>query len=113
MPQFRLFSDAGNLCGEGEIDSFAAAELPVYLDALPPKTGIVIDLATAALASRSTLTRLERLAESGVPVIIRGDATALSDLMASAPRAIDYEVVRPASDSQEVSRMLGLGHDSH
>jgi hypothetical protein len=96
VPQFRLFADAGNLCVEGDIDSFAVAELPVYLDALPPKTAILIDLATAALASRSALARLERLAESGVPVTIRGDATALRDLMVTAPHSIDYEVIQSA-----------------
>jgi hypothetical protein len=55
-----------------------------------------IDLATATLASRSALARLERLAESGVPVTIRGDATALGDLMVTAPHFIEYEVIQSA-----------------
>lgn len=95
VPQFRLFSDDGDLCVEGLIDSFAVAELPVYLDVLPPKTRVLIDLAAATLASRSALTRLGRLAATGIPVTIRGDESALTELLAAGPAAIEY-LAQPA-----------------
>jgi hypothetical protein len=90
VPQFRLFSDDGDLCVEGLIDSFAVAELPVYLDILPPKTRVLIDLTVATLASRSALTRLGRLAGAGIAVTIRGDEAALGELSAHGPTAIEY-----------------------
>src|ERR1039457_4601357 len=43
VPQFRLFADSGQLCVEGEIDSFAVSQLWLALDALPPKTGVLVD----------------------------------------------------------------------
>lgn len=83
VPQFRLFAEGGNLCIEGRVDSSAVTDLPVYLDVLPPKTGVLIDLAAATLASRTALARLGRLAGTGVTVIIRGDAAALDQLAAA------------------------------
>src|SRR5450755_1059348 len=55
VPQFRLFADSGQLCVEGEIDSFAVSQLWLALDALPPKTGVLVDLATATLRSQEVL----------------------------------------------------------
>ncbi len=96
-PQFRVFADDGNLRVEGRIDSFAVTELPVYLDVLPPKTGVLIDLAAATLASRSPLTRLGRLAESGVTVTIRGDAATLDELTAASPEVNEHLVLELSS----------------
>ena len=73
VPQFRLFADSGELCVEGEIDSFAVSQLRLALDALPTKTGVLVDLATATLRSRAVVADLGRLCEAGVPVTIRGD----------------------------------------
>lgn len=60
VPQFRLFADSGQLCVEGEIDSFAVSQLWLALDALPPKTGVLVDLATATLRSQEVLAALGR-----------------------------------------------------
>ena len=81
VPQFRLFADSGQLCVEGEIDSLAVSQLRLALDALPPKTGVLIDLATATLRSNA-VADLGRLCDTGVPVTIRGDQGALGKLKA-------------------------------
>ena len=94
--QFRLFADDGNLCVEGRIDSFAVTELPAYLDILPPKTGVLIDLSAAALASGAALNRLGRLADAGVAVTIRGDEAALDELVAAGLPASERLVLQPA-----------------
>ena len=96
VPQFRLFADDGILCVEGRIDSFAVTELPAYLDILPPKTGVLIDLSVAALASRAALYRLGRLADTGVTVTIRGDEAALDELVAAGLPASEHLVLQPA-----------------
>ncbi len=103
VPQFRLFASDGNLCVEGRIDSFAVSELPVYLDVLPPKTGVMIDLAAATLASRAALTRLGRLAGTGVNVTIRGDAAALNELAAAGPLASEHLVFQPVTPAAPVT----------
>lgn len=74
VPQFRLFNDAGNLCVEGEIDSSAIGELWLALKALPVKTGILVDLASATFLSATALGGLGRLADAGFDVIVRGTA---------------------------------------
>jgi MEDS: MEthanogen/methylotroph, DcmR Sensory domain len=94
VPQFRLFADDGNLCVEGRIDSFAVTELPVYLDVLPPKTAVLIDLAAATLASRAAIAGLGRLADAGVTVTIRGDATALDQLAAVGLPASEHLILQ-------------------
>ena len=96
VPQFRLFADDGDLCVEGQIDSFAVTELPAYLDILPPKTGVLIDLSAAALASGAALNRLGRLADAGVAVTIRGDEAALDELVAAGLPASERLVLQPA-----------------
>ena len=88
IPQFRLFADSGELCVEGEIDSFAVSQLRLALDALPPKTGVLIDLATAALRSRA-VADLGRLCAAGVRVTIRGDQAAIGKLTAPGLQASD------------------------
>ena len=80
VPQFRLFADSGQLCVEGEVDSFAVSQLRLALDALPPRTGVLIDLATAMLRSRTVVADLGRLCDTGVPVTIRGNPAALGKL---------------------------------
>ncbi len=83
VPQFRLFTDSAQLYVEGEIDSFAVSELWLALDALSPKTGVLIDLAHATLRrSHSVLADLGRLCAAGVDVTIRGDQAALNELAA-------------------------------
>ena len=71
-------------------------ELPAYLDILPPKTGVLIDLSVAALASRAALNRLGRLADAGVTVTIRGDEAALDELVAAGLPASEHLVLQPA-----------------
>jgi hypothetical protein len=85
-PQYRLYSDDGNLCMEGHLDAFAVGEIPLALDALPAKTGVLIDLAFARLTSRAPLAGLRRLANDGVTVTIRGEAAAISALTDSGLR---------------------------
>jgi hypothetical protein len=96
VPQFRLFSDGGYLCIEGRIDSWAVTELPAYLDILPPKTGVLIDLSAATLASRAALSRLGRMADAGVTVTIRGDDAALDELAAAGLPASEHLILQPA-----------------
>lgn len=79
-PQFRMYSDGASLCLEGHIDSFAVAQLPIALDALPRDTRVLIDLSAATLMSRATLTGLRRLAARGVRVTVRGERAALDSL---------------------------------
>ena len=79
-PQFRMYSDDGALCLEGDVDSFAVGELPRALEALPADTGVLIDLSAATLMSRAPLTGLRRLAGDGIPVTIRGERKALDAL---------------------------------
>lgn len=85
VPQFRMFADAGNLCVEGHIDSFAVSQLRLALGVLPPKTGVLIDLATATLMSRAPLARLGRLCDAGVTVTIQGEPGAIRGLVAGLP----------------------------
>jgi hypothetical protein len=102
VPQFRLFADDGSLCVEGRIDSFAVTELPVYLDILPPKTGVLIDLSAATLASRAALGRLGRLADTGVTVTIRGDEAALDELVAAGLPASEHLILQPRPTAAEL-----------
>jgi hypothetical protein len=84
QPRFRMYSDGGSLCLEGDVDSFAVAELPRALEALPPGTGVLVDLSDATLTSRAPLAGLRpglrRLAGDGVPVTVRGDRRLLETL---------------------------------
>ena len=80
VPQFRLFADAGDLCIEGAVDSFAISQLRLALDVLPPKTRVRVDLETASLLGRTTLAALTGLADAGVTVTIQGQHTAIREL---------------------------------
>jgi hypothetical protein len=79
-PQFRLFSDAGALRVEGQLDSVAVTQLWLALDSLPPATGVVIDLASVTVQGSGVLDGLGRLGALGVDVTIRGDAAAIGEL---------------------------------
>jgi len=94
VPQFRLFADSGKLRVEGEIDSFAVSQLWLALDALPPKTGVLVDLAAATLRSRAVLAGLGRLRDAGVPVTIEGDRAAFGELRARGLLASDHAIVQ-------------------
>jgi hypothetical protein len=83
VPQFRLFSDAGNLYIEGELDSFAVTQLWLALDNLPANTGVIINLATVRLMSRAVLNGLSELSEAGFAVTIRGDHDAIGEVRAA------------------------------
>lgn len=96
VPQFRLFSDAGELCVEGQLDSFAVTQLWLALDNLPPKTGILVDLRSATLMSRGVLAGLGQLCEAGVGVTIRGARAAISELRRSLPGPADRLVLQEA-----------------
>ena len=96
VPQFRLFADDGYLCVEGRIDSWAVTELPGYLNILPPKTGVLIDLSAATLASRAALSRLGKLADAGVTVVIRGGDAALDELVAAGLPASEHLILQTA-----------------
>lgn len=93
-PQFRLFADAGDLCIEGELDSFAVTQLRLALDSLPAKTGVVVDLATVRLVSGSALAGLTELSAAGIPVTIRGQGTEIGALQRAAGRAADRLVLQ-------------------
>lgn len=86
-PQFRMYSDGGSLCLEGHVDSFAVAELPRALEALPPGTGVLIDLSAATLMSRAPLAWLRRIARNGISVTIRGESKVLDALAGDGLRA--------------------------
>ncbi len=83
VPQFRLFADAGELCVEGDIDSFALSQLRRALAALPPRTGVLIDLETATLRGRQAVASLGQLCEQGVAVTVRGEPAAIGELQAN------------------------------
>jgi hypothetical protein len=78
VPQFRLYAEAGDLRVEGEIDSLVVSQLRLALGALPPRTGVLVDLSAATLRGRHALAGLAYLSEGGVPVTIRGERAALS-----------------------------------
>jgi len=94
VPQFRLFADDGYLCVEGRIDSWAVTELPGYLNILPPKTGVLIDLSAATLASRAALSRLGKLADAGVTVTLRGGDADLDELVVAGLPASEHIILQ-------------------
>jgi len=80
VPQFRLFSDAGALCAEGQLDPLAVIQLWRAIEDLPRGTGVFVDLATATLTSHAVLTGLGQLCHSEVDVTIRGESAAIAEL---------------------------------
>lgn len=71
-PSCRLFAEDGRLRVEGRVDSFTVTRIPMALEALPPRTGVLIDLAE----SRVTGQALQRLRDLGVAVTIRSEPCA-------------------------------------
>ena len=94
VPQFRLYSEAGVLRIEGQLDSFAVTQLWLALENLPRGTQVIVDLATARLMSRAVLAGLAQLCESGVNVTIRGQRAALGELRISVGQHSDRLVLQ-------------------
>ena len=94
VPQLRLISEAGVLCIEGQVDSFAVTQLWLALENLPAKTQVLVDLATARLMSRGVLAGLGQLCDVGVHVTIRGQPAAIGELRRSLARPIDRLVLQ-------------------
>lgn len=101
VPQSRLISEAGVLCIEGQVDSFAVTQLWLALENLPARTQVLVDLATARLMSRGVLVGLGQmlaglgqLCEVGVHVTIRGEPAAIGELRRSLARPIDRLVLQ-------------------
>ncbi len=95
-PRFRLFAEAGRLRVEGQIDSFAVSQIPLALEVLPPRTGVLIDLANSRLTSRAPLTGLRQLSDSGVTVTIRGKPDSLSHLAGAGLMPSERLILQPA-----------------
>lgn len=96
VPQFRLFAGDGDLHLEGDIDSLAVGQLRLALDQLPPGTGVLIDLASAALRGRTVLADLEHLSGSGVTVTVQGEPAAIGLLRPLAGR-LEFREAGPAA----------------
>ncbi len=94
VPQFRLISEAGVLCIEGQVDSFAVRQLWLALENLPARTRVLVDLATARLMSRGVLASLGQLCDVGVHVTIRGEPAAIGELRRSLACPIDRLVLQ-------------------
>jgi len=80
VPPFRLYSAAGMLCAEGDLDPVAVISIWRAIEDLPNGTGVLVDLATATLTSHAVLTGLGQLSRSGVDVTIRGGRAAIGEL---------------------------------
>jgi len=80
QPQFRLFSAAGDLWAEGQLDPTAVMQLWRAIEDLPSGTGVQVDLSTATLTSHAVLTGLGQLCRTGVRVTIRGESAAIGKL---------------------------------
>lgn len=72
VPRFRLFAEQGCLRAEGTIDSFAVSQIPLALEALPPGTPVLIDLARSRLTSAS-IGDLRELRDAGITVTTADD----------------------------------------
>jgi hypothetical protein len=93
VPRFRLYSEAGDLRIEGQVDSFAVTQLWLAVENLPPETHVIVDLATARLMSRAVLAGLGQLCDSGVNVTIRGQRAAIEELRTSLAQPSDRLVL--------------------
>jgi MEDS: MEthanogen/methylotroph, DcmR Sensory domain len=96
VPQFRIFADAGDLSAEGELDSFAVSQLRRALAALPPGTGVRVDLAAATLRGRNALASLGLLSDDGVSVTIRGEPAAIGRLRLLGPLPSERLILQEA-----------------
>jgi hypothetical protein len=94
VPQFRLFAGEGELCIEGEVDSFAVSQLWLALDVLPAKTAVRVDLSSARLRGGKAITALSGLAGTGVTVTIQGQRAAIHELRAAGLVAGEHLAVR-------------------
>jgi ABC-type transporter Mla MlaB component len=94
VPQFRLYSEAGVLRIEGQLDSSAVTQLWLALENLPRGTQVIVDLTTARLMSRAVLAGLAQLCESGVHVTIRGQRAMLGELRISLGQHSDRLVLQ-------------------
>ena len=94
VPQFRLISEAGVLCIEGQVDSFAVTQLWLALENLPARTHVLVDLATARLRSSGVLAGLGQLCDAGVDVTIRGEPAEIGELRQSLAHPIDRLVLQ-------------------
>jgi hypothetical protein len=79
-PPFRLFSAAGKLRAEGQLDPHAVIQMWCAIEDLPRGTGVMVDLATATLTSYAVATGLGQISHSGVEVTIKGDDAAIGEL---------------------------------
>ena len=79
-PPFRLFSAAGKLRAEGDLDPLAVISMWRAIEDLPRGTGVLVDLTTAKLTSHAVLTGLGQLCHSEVDVTIRGESAAIGEL---------------------------------
>lgn len=105
VPQFRLYSEAGVLRIEGQVDSSAVTQLWLALENLPPETHVVVDLATATLMSRAVLVGLRQLCDSGVNVTIRGQRVALGELRMSLAQHSDRLVLEEVCGADPTSTL--------
>ena len=80
MPRYRLFSAAGDVRAEGQVDPLAVMQLWRAIEDLPRGTGVQVDLSTATLTSHAVLTGLGQLCRAGVRVTIRGESAAIGKL---------------------------------
>jgi hypothetical protein len=80
MPQYRLFSAAGDVRAEGQLDPLVVMQLWRAIEDLPSGTGIQVDLSTATLTSHAVMTGLGQLCRAGVRVTIRGEKAAIGKL---------------------------------
>jgi hypothetical protein len=94
VPQFRLFSDAGALRIEGQVDSFAVTQLWLALENLPPHTGILVDLESATLMSRGVMAGIGQLCDAGIDVTICGARAAIDELRTSFSPLADRLMLR-------------------
>ena len=99
-PRYRLFAEAGHLRVEGRIDSFAVSQIPLALEVLPPRTGVLIDLATSRLTSRAPLLGLRQMCDTGVTVTIRGKPDSLSHLAEAGLMSSERLILQQATAAQ-------------
>ena len=76
--------------------TFAVSQLRLALDILPPKTGVLVDLAAATVRGGMALAGLGYLCEEGVAVTIRGEPAAIGELRARGRLPSEHLVLQEA-----------------
>jgi len=76
-PQFRLFVDDEALWVDGLLDTFAISEVHRALQALGPKTPLVIELNRVTFMSERVFAELASLSERSIEVTLQGSAESL------------------------------------